>query len=184
MIIKQSSKLYPKLLKQIKNAPKQLYIEGNLENLSTNCIAVIGSRNNTEYGKKWGEFFVRTLVQYNLTIVSGMAIGIDTIAHNTAIRNGGKTIAVIPCGLDNIYPKENITLYKKIINNGGTIITEYSPEKEANSRRFLERNRIVSGLSIATLVVESAYRSGTSVTAKLAKSQNRDVFCIPRKFRQ
>ena len=108
-----------------------------------------------------------------------MATGIDAVAHNTAIQKGGKTIAVLPCGLKNIFPKENLNLYKKILEFGGTIITEYAEEEKADSNKFLERNRIVSGLSIAILVVEAAYRSGTSVTAKLAKSQNRDVFCIP-----
>ena len=90
---------------------------------------------------------------------------------------------MLPCGLNKIYPKENINLYKKILKNGGTVITEYLPNVEACSSRFLKRNRIVSGISLATLVVEAAYRSGTSVTARLAVEQERDVFCIPRKLR-
>lgn len=180
-IIEFKDENYPKKLIKIDNAPKKLYIEGNIENLNTNCLAVIGSRKCTDYGKKWCEIFVKELIKYDLTIVSGMALGIDMIAHNTAIDESGKTIAVLPCGLNNIYPEENENLYKKIIKNNGTVITEYSPTNKASSNKFLERNRIVSGLSIATLVVEAAYRSGTSVTAKLAKSQNRDVFCIPRK---
>lgn len=184
MIIDLQSELYPKLLKEIKDAPSKLYIEGDVKNLNTNCISVIGSRKCSEYGEKWCEEFVKELIKYNLTIVSGMAIGIDSIAHKAAIKYGGKTIAVLPSGLNNIYPKNNICLYKSIIKNGGTVITEYNLSEKANSKHFLERNRIVSGLSIATLVVEAASRSGTSVTAGLAKTQNRDVFCIPRKLRQ
>jgi DNA processing protein len=180
-LIKFEDNLYPVRLKEIKDAPKKLYVEGDINNLNNQCVAIVGSRKCTEYGKKWCKVFVKELVKYGITIVSGMAIGIDTIAHDTAIKSGGKTIAVLPCGLENIYPKENSGLYKNIISNGGTIITEYEPEKKASSDKFLERNRIVSGLSIAVLVVEAAYRSGTSVTAKFAKEQNRDVFCIPRK---
>lgn len=182
-IINLQNKKYPNNLKLIKDSPKKLYVEGDINNLNSNCIAIIGSRNCTEYGEKWCKIFVRELVKYDLTIVSGMAIGIDAIAHNTAINEGGKTIAVLPCGLNKIYPKENINLYKKILKNGGTVITEYLPNVEACSSRFLKRNRIVSGISLATLVVEAAYRSGTSVTARLAVEQERDVFCIPRKLR-
>lgn len=182
-IIEFESKLYPNKLRQINNAPKKLYVEGNIENLNTHCLSVIGSRNCTEYGEKWCKIFVKELINYDLTIVSGMAKGIDAIAHSSAINVRGKTIAVLPSGFNNIYPRENINLYNKIIENGGTVITEYSPKEKVSSNKFLERNRIVSGLSIATLVVEAAYRSGTTVTAKLARSQNRDVFCIPRKFR-
>ena len=172
---------YSNMLKKLKRPPKKLYIEGNSEIINTNCIGIVGSRDCTEYGEKWCKFFVEELVKYGLTIVSGMALGIDSIAHNTAINAGGNTIAVFPSGLDNIYPEENMYLYKKILKNGGTVITEYEPNEEADSKKFLKRNRIVSGLSIGILVIEAAYRSGTSVTAKYAKKQGRDVFCIPRK---
>lgn len=172
-------KEYPDNLKIIPNSPKKLYIEGNLENLKSMCIAVIGSRVCTKYGEEWCEKFVKKLVKHNITIVSGMAVGIDTIAHKSAIKHGGRTIAVLPSGLDNIFPRENKNLYKKILNSNGTIITEYSPNTFADSKKFLERNRIVSGLSKGVLVVEAAYRSGTSVTARIAILQNRDVFCIP-----
>lgn len=175
---------YPHLLKQITNAPKKLYVQGNIKNLNKHCIAMVGSRNCTQYGEKWCKIFVEELIQYDVTIVSGMAVGIDTIAHEAALQAGGKTIAVLPCGFEQIYPKENKSLYQKIISSGGSVVTEYSLQEKANSNRFLERNRLVSGLSLAVLVVEAAYRSGTSVTAKLAKSQNRDVFCIPGNLEQ
>ncbi len=175
---------YPKRLKEAKGAPNILYINGNIEDINSPCLAVVGSRNCTEYGEKWCKFFVKELVKHGITIVSGMAIGIDSIAHKTALKYGGKTIAVLPCGFDNIFPKENVDLYNKILNNNGTIITEYEPKCKAEYQRFLRRNRIVSGLSMGVLVVEAAYRSGTSVTARFAKLQKRDVFCIPRKFRE
>lgn len=178
-VIELENKLYPKILKNIKKAPKKLYINGNLDILNSNCIAIVGSRKNTKYGEKWCKKFAQDFIKYNLTIVSGMALGIDKIAHKTAIRNGGKTIAVLPSGLENIYPEENLELYNEIILNGGCVISEYEPKINASSKNFLERNRIVSGLSLGTVVIEAAYRSGTSVTAKIAKEQGRDVFCIP-----
>ena len=181
-LIKSDDKRFPNKLKEIKDTPKKLYVEGEVQNLNGNCIAVVGSRNCTEYGKKWCKYFVQELVKYNVVIVSGMASGIDSIAHNTAINSGGKTIAVLPSGLENIYPQKNLNLYKKILASGGTVITEYEAKEKAESKKFLKRNGIVSGLSFATLVVEAAFRSGTSVTAKLAKSQMRDVYAIPRKF--
>ncbi len=178
-IIEFEDKLYPENLRKIDNPPKKIYANGNIEILNSNCISIIGSRKNTKYGEKWCEKFVKEFVKYDLKIVSGMALGIDKIAHSSAIKYGGKTIAVLPSGLEKVYPMENLNLYNQIILNGGCVISEYEPEVEAISKRFLERNRIVSGLSIATVVVEAAYRSGTSVTAKMAQRQGRDVFCIP-----
>lgn len=177
--LEYNDKLFPKSLKNIKDCPKRLYIEGNLNILNKCGIAVIGSRDCSSYGKKWCKKFVKSLLEYNLVIVSGMAKGIDTIAHKTALEYGGKTIAVLPSGFNNIYPKENIDLYKKIIDLGGVVISEYEPNISADSEKFLERNRIVSGLSIATLVIEAEYRSGTSVTARITKEQGKEVFCLP-----
>lgn len=181
MTIKYDDKKYPELLKNTSNPPKKLYVNGNLEILNNLCLAVIGSRNNTEYGKKWCQYYVKEFVKYGITIVSGMAVGIDTIAHETALKYGGRTIAVLPCGFKNIFPKENIELYKRIINSNNTVITEYESNISASSKKFLERNRIVSGISSTVLVVEAAYRSGTSVTARMALEQGKKVFCIPRK---
>ena len=177
--IELEDKEYPEKLRIIPDAPKKLYVEGNIDNLNSMCIAVVGSRICTKYGEKWCEKFVKQLVNHNITIVSGMAIGIDSIAHKTAIKYGGRTIAVLPSGFNNIFPNENKYLYRNILNSNGTIITEYPPSILADSKKFLERNRIVSGLAKGVLVIEAAYRSGTSVTARIAVSQNRDVFCIP-----
>ena len=178
-IITIKDKEYPELLKKIKNPPKQLYFEGNIELLKNNIISIIGSRACSTNGIKLTEKFARELVYQGITIGSGMAIGIDTIAHKTTLLEKGKTIAVLANGLKHIFPKENKELYKQIIQNGGLVITEYPPEEKAKSANFLERNRIVSGIALGILVIESAYRSGTSVTARLAKEQKRKVFALP-----
>lgn len=123
--------------------------------------------------------FATELSQYGLTIISGMAEGIDGIAHSATLEAYGKTIAVLPCGFKNIFPENNIKLYEQILENDGLVISEYEENEKAEYNYFLERNRIVAGLSIGTLVVEGGYRSGTSVTARLAKEQERNVFCIP-----
>lgn len=170
---------YPKLLKEIRNAPKKIYVEGNLEILNSNAVTVVGSRNMSIYGKNMTKKLVKQLVQNNIVIISGLAVGIDTVAHNTCIENGGKTIAVIGSGFNKIFPSENIDLYKKIIRNGGCVISEYEPDTVAQKRYFPMRNRILSGLSLGTLVIEATYRSGTSITANFATKQNRKVLCVP-----
>lgn len=170
---------YPFMLKRIVNPPNFLYVEGNKEILNNNIIAVVGSRANTEYGEKWGEFFCGGLLEYNLNIVSGMALGIDSIAHMTSLKAGVPTIAVLPSGFNSIYPEENKDLFKSIIDGGGAVISEYEPDVKANSNRFMQRNRIVAGLSMGVLVVEAAYRSGTSITARIAKDSGKPVFCVP-----
>lgn len=175
-------KEYPKQLKEIKNPPKQLYLEGNIELLKQNIISIVGSRNCTQNGEKLAKKFASELTMQKITIASGMAKGIDSAAHIGTMEVGGKTIAVLGNGFNNIFPKENIELYKEIIREGGLIVSEYPPDTEAKSNLFLERNRIVSGLSIGVLVVEAAHRSGTSVTAKLAESQGRKVFVLPHEI--
>ena len=170
---------YPKLLKTIKKSPCMLYAEGNVDILNDNCITVIGSRNMSDYGRKVTKKIVKDLTLNGLCIVSGMAVGIDTVAHKTCLENNGKTIAVLGSGLNRVYPEENKALYSEIINRGGCVISEYSPDVSAQKHFFVERNRIVSGLSLATLVIEASYRSGTSITANCALNQGRKLFCIP-----
>lgn len=178
-VITIEDKRYPKQLKNIENPPKQLYAQGNIELLNTNIISIIGSRACSDNGKELAQKFSRELVYQNITIASGMAVGIDTIAHQTTLQEKGKTIAVLGNGFNCIFPKENIELYHEIIENEGLVITEYPPEEKTESRKFLERNRIVSGLALGILVIEAAHRSGTSVTARLAKKQGRKVFALP-----
>lgn len=139
---------YPQILSKIKNPPIKLYCEGNIKLLKENGIAIIGSRNCSEYGKRMTKKFTKQLNDYDLTIISGMALGIDSVAHTTTLEIRGKTIAVLPCGLENIYPSKNKWLYKNILENNGLIVTEYEPYEIANSKKFLERNRIVAGLAI------------------------------------
>lgn len=175
-------KEYPKQLKNIPNPPKQLYFIGNIELLNKNSIAIIGTRNASGNGKRLASKFSKELVAQGIAIVSGMAKGIDAEAHKATIEAGGKTIAVLGNGLNYVFPPENINLYKEIIKSGGLVVSEYLPNTPPSSNLFLERNRIVSGISIGVLVVEAAYRSGTSVTAKLAKEQDRKVFVLPHEI--
>lgn len=170
---------YPKILKNINNPPKQLYVLGNLDLLNEPGIAIIGSRNCTDVGRKIARNFAQKLSSVGLCINSGMALGIDTGAHLGAIDESGKTVAVLGCGLNKIYPKQNKELFYKIIDNGGTVISEYENNTEAASKLFVQRNRIVSGMSIGVLVVEAAHRSGTSITARFAMEEKKPIFCIP-----
>lgn len=179
MIIEYCDELYPKKLREIEKPPSRLYVLGNPEILNEIGIAVVGSRTNTQYGEKMCKTFTKNLVEYGFNIISGLAIGIDSIAHKTCIKNSGKTIAILPSGFKNIYPEIHIPLAKEILNNGGTLVTEYEPNTKADSKKFLERNRIVAGLGMGTLVVEAGYRSGTSVTANFTQKQGKKVFCIP-----
>lgn len=179
VIIEYASDSYPERLKYIENPPSRLYVEGNVDILNEIGIAVIGSRTNTQYGEKMCKKFVKNLVEYNINIISGLAVGIDGIAHKTCLKNGGKTIAVLPSGLENIYPAKHRELVQTIIANGGAVISEYENKTKADSKKFLERNRIVAGLGIGTLVVEGGARSGTSVTAKYTREDGKPVFCIP-----
>ncbi len=178
-IIKKEDEEYPKRLLQIKDAPKELYVEGDSSLLDKDSIAIVGARKYTEYGKKSTERFAKELSQKGVCIVSGLAQGIDSIAHMSAMKEKGKTIAVIGSGFENIYPKENRKLYDEILENGGCIITEHAPETDADLAKFPKRNRIISGISMGVLVIEARFRSGTATTARHAINQHKEVFCIP-----
>lgn len=177
--ITQKDKAYSKRLLQIQNPPEKLYVEGNETLLNQDAIAIVGTRNCTRYGEKCASKFARELSKKGICIVSGLARGIDTIAHIHSMEEDGKTIAVLGSGFNHIYPEENQYLYQKIIENGGCIVTEYPPETPVDKAKFPKRNRIISGLAMGVLVIEARYRSGTSITAKHAISQHKEVFCIP-----
>lgn len=177
--IEYLSDSYPERLRYIENPPTRLYVEGNVDIINEIGISVIGSRTNTQYGEKMCKSFVKNLVEYDINIISGLAVGIDGIAHITCLKNSGKTIAVLPSGLDNIYPSVHKELAQTILDNGGALISEYEDDVKADYDKYLERNRIVAGLGIGTLVVEGGARSGTSVTAKYTKNIGNPVFCIP-----
>lgn len=177
--LQKEEKNYPKMLRNIKNAPQELYIEGNLKCVDLPCITVVGSRNMSEYGRMMTKKIVKDLTLAGICIVSGLAIGVDSVAHQTCLENGGKTIAVLGSGLNKVYPKENIKLYNDILNCGGCVMSEQEPNQEPDKMFFPARNRIVSGLSLGTVVIEATYRSGTSITAKFALEQGRKLFCVP-----
>jgi len=123
--------------------------------------------------------FAQELSHIGVVVVSGMALGIDAEAHYSCIRNGGKTIAVLHCGFDHIYLPDNVPLFKEILDTEGLIISEYPPASMSGYQKYIQRNRIVSGLSLATIVIEAGYRSGTGITARLTKEQGKPVFCVP-----
>lgn len=169
---------YPTLLKKIYDPPVLLYIKGSFSEKDNYSIGAVGTRNPTNYGKIQTERIISELAQQGLTIVSGMARGIDSIAHETALKNGSRTIAVIGSGLDIIYPPENKNLYTKISENG-VIISEFPLETKPDAPNFPRRNRIISGLSLGVIVFETGINGGAMQTARLALDQNREVFAVP-----
>lgn len=177
--ITMDNEKYPELLKQIYDPPKSIYVMGNIEILNNPSIAIVGCRDATEYGKKAAIYFSYNLAKENINIVSGLAKGIDSYSHIGALKANGKTIAVIGSGLDIIYPKENEQLAKRIIENGGVIITEYPLGTRPQKEHFPARNRIISGLSKAVLVVEAKEKSGSLITAEFAMEQGKEVYSVP-----
>lgn len=158
--------------------PQKLWIDGKILKRDSQAVAIVGSRSMTEYGRKVAYKFAYTLAKNNITIVSGLAKGIDTVAHTAALQAKGRTIAVLGNGLDMIYPAENKYLASKIINNG-VIITEFEPEVKPLGNNFLQRNRLIAAMSKAVLIVEGRRRSGTLSIANHAANIGVDVFAIP-----
>ena len=178
--VNMNSKYYPERLKNIDDAPKELYCLGNLELLNyKKNIAIIGSRNCSSYGERAAKDFAYNLAKEDICIVSGLAKGIDSFSHIGALSAKGKTIAVLGSGLDNIYPKENIGVFKEIIKNNGLVISEYPLGTKPLKYHFPARNRIISGISDSILVVEARKNSGTNITVDFALEQGKDVFVIP-----
>ena len=177
---------YPVLLKEIPDPPIVIYIRGDLKRLEkiNNTIAIVGTRAMTVYGRVATVKIVTELCHAGFTVVSGLAAGIDTIAHKTAIENNEKTIAVLGNGIDIIYPAANYDLYWKIVNGSGLIISEYPPGYMPTKSSFPLRNRIISGLSKAVVVIEGKKTSGALITAKYALDQGRDVFAVPGPINQ
>lgn len=179
-IINYYDKEYPKRLLKIKNYPPILYSIGNIELLNSDkIVAIVGSRKCSDYGRRYAKIFARELSEKGICIISGLAVGIDAAAHNGAVNKIGKTIAVIPGGLNKIYPKENIKLFNEILRNNGCIITEHKDDEETIMKDFIKRNRIISGIADATIVVECKTKSGTTSTARYTMQQNKKVYCIP-----
>src|SRR3989344_1689451 len=181
-IRKLPKKEFPEGLIEIPQPPKELYIQGNLPSKEDGVLlAVVGSRRFTTYGRDVCEKIFSGLRNYPIVIVSGLAIGIDTLAHQNALKNGLKTIAMPGSGIDRkvLHPSSNRRLADEIIKSGGCLLSEYEPKLPAGAWTFPRRNRLMAGLSKAVLIIEAGERSGTLITARLATEYNRDVLAIP-----
>ncbi|WP_432400591.1 DNA-processing protein DprA [Wukongibacter sp. M2B1] len=176
--IYRNDETYPEILKNIPDSPHLLYKRGKLGDEDKNAVAIIGSRKCTSYGKNIAYKFAKELASYGITIVSGMAYGIDSAAHRGALDGGGRTIAVLGCGADICYPKSNANLMRDIIENGA-VLSEYPLGTNPTPGNFPRRNRIISGLSKGVLVVEAGLKSGTLITVDYALEQGKEVFSIP-----
>jgi len=172
---------YPPLLKEIPNPPFLLYYQGDLEVCRERPIAVVGSRKYSSYGAQATEQIVKRLSEAGVTIVSGLALGIDGLAHRAALEYGGKTVAILGSSLDepNIYPRHHFPLSQEIAGRGGCIMSEYAIPTSASAGTFPSRNRLIAGMSLGTLVIEAGTKSGSLITAGCALEFNREVFAIP-----
>ncbi len=169
---------YPCSLKDFEDAPVVLYIKGDVNCLSQKAVAMVGSRASSFYGRQSAKVFAQAFAQAGLVVVSGLARGIDTAAHQGALDAGGKTIAVIGCGFNHMYPKENLGLMEAISSNGA-VVSEFAFSMPPLQHNFPWRNRIISALSLATVVIEAGRRSGALITSDFALAQNKDVFVLP-----
>jgi len=175
-----NDKAYPPLLREIDYAPSVLYVRGTLTEADQFALAVVGTRNLSTYGQQVTERIVTELAKGQVTVVSGLAHGIDTVAHKAALDAGGRTLAVLASGLDTIYPAENLGLARRIVESGqGALLSEFPLGVRPESGNFPARNRIISGLSLGVLVVEAPEKSGALITARRALEQGRDVFAVP-----
>lgn len=174
-------KEYPTQLLEIPQPPRKLYIEGNLPEQETKLLCIVGSRKYSSYGKETCKDIINGLRGYDIAIVSGLALGIDAIAHEAALEANLKTIAVPGSGISEaaLYPATNRNLAKKIVERGGALLSEFEPNMKATAWSFPQRNRIMAGLSHAVLVIEAEEKSGTLITSKLATEYNRDVLAVP-----
>ncbi|MEI8060747.1 MAG: DNA-processing protein DprA [Candidatus Berkelbacteria bacterium] len=172
-------KAYSKLLSEIFDPPIILYCRGNIELLNTISIAVVGSRKYTSYSKSVLDKIIPSLVSADVTIISGLALGVDGMAHYLTLENSGKTIGVLGCGVDEIYPTSNRQLGERMLNSGGLIISEFPPGTPPLKQNFPLRNRIIAGMSSGTFVVEARHDSGSLITAGLANEYGREVFAVP-----
>ena len=178
-ILTIEDKEYPEMLKTIYDYPVSIYIKGNEKILNMPAIGIVGCRESTSYGKKVAQYFAYHLSKRNISIISGLAKGIDSQSHIGAIKAKGITIGVIGNGLDIVYPKENQYLYDKIIEENGAIISEYPIGTKPEKMNFPARNRIISGMSKGILVIEAKKKSGTLITVDFALEQGRNVYVVP-----
>ncbi|VUC71704.1 Rossmann fold nucleotide-binding protein Smf [Raoultella terrigena] len=178
-LLSADSPLYPPQLRATADYPGALLVKGDLAILQSRQLAVVGSRAHSWYGERWGRVFCEALARYGITITSGLAIGIDGVAHRGALAANGKSIAVLGNGLGDIYPRRHAALARQIVDSGGALLSEFPLATPPLPGNFPRRNRIISGLSIGVLVVEAALRSGSLVTVRCALEQGREVFALP-----
>jgi DNA processing protein len=172
--------VYPSLLREVFDPPITLYVKGAWsECLEQPCIGVVGSRRCSTYGQNAAGMLARDLAKRGVTIVSGLARGIDAAAHRGALEAGGRTVAVMGTGIDQIYPRDHRKLAAEILENGGALVSEFPLETPPAPQNFPYRNRVISGLSLGVIIVEAAENSGSLITARLAMEQNREVFAVP-----
>ena len=174
-----TDKNYPQRLLNCYDSPTLLFYKGDADLNASKVVAIIGTRNHTEYGKQQTEKLVKELSSQNILVVSGMAFGIDAIAHKTAFKNNLATVGVLGHGLDQIYPPEHSTLAKDMLKHGGGLLTEFRSNTKPDKHNFPTRNRIVAGMSDATVVIETGEKGGSMITAELANGYNKDVFALP-----
>lgn len=170
---------YPEILRQINDPPLVLYVRGNLPDFSNNCAAIIGSRRLSGYGDRMAKNFARDAATANWIVVSGLAFGVDAAAHKATLEAGGITVGVLGGGLSRIHPQEHVPLAGEIVRRGGALISEYPMNFPVSRQSFPRRNRIVSALSQAVIVIEAGLDSGALITAKIALEQGRSVFALP-----
>jgi DNA processing protein len=179
-VFSKHDSLFPGLLAEIPDCPSKLYFKGEWDtNLFDRCCSVVGSRKMTTYGKRITDELVGEIASAGITIVSGFMYGIDAAAHAAALKAGGKTIAVMPCGIDIVHPAYQEQLYNEILASGGLIISEWPDNFPPAKWTYPQRNRIVAGLSKASVVVEAGLSSGSLITARLAKKYGREIFAVP-----
>ncbi len=178
-VVTWGSPEYPELLREIPAAPPLIFLRGQLKPIDRWAVAVVGTRRLTAYGRQVTRDLVAGLVVNGITVVSGLARGIDAVAHRTALEDGGRTIAVMASGIDKVYPPEHRDLAREIVAGRGAIISDYPFGAEPESSHFPARNRLISGLSLGVIVIEAGERSGALITARFALEQNREVFAVP-----
>lgn len=176
-----TDKDYPKRLLNCYDSPTLLFYKGEADLNAAKIVAIIGTRSNTDYAKQVAEKLVKELAAQNITVISGLAFGVDAIAHKAAVKNSLPTVAVLAHGLDQIYPVEHTSLAKDMIKHNGGLLTEFKSKSKPDKHNFPTRNRIVAGMSDATIVIETGLKGGSMITAELANSYNKDVFAIPGK---
>lgn len=180
--IKPTDKEYPEKLKVLNDMPASIYVRGALPDPSKKAVAIVGARACSSYGQKTAEYFAYVLAQHQISIISGMALGIDTAAHRGCLNAGGQTFAVFGCGVDEIYPRSNTGLCRSMLEKGGGVISEFEPGTPPLAYHFPIRNRLISALSDAVIIVEARRRSGSLITASYALEQGKQIYAVPGKL--